>query len=309
MRMRVLLEPHHGASYDQILALARATEAAGFDAFFRSDHYLGIDADETGYRPTDAWTTLAGLAIQTERVRLGTLMTASTYRRPGPLAITVATVDAMSGGRAELGIGAAWYEREHSYFGIPFPPLGERFARFEEQLAVLTGLWSTPPGETFDAPGPHYPISRSPALPKPVQAGGIPIIVGGAGEKRTPRLAARYAREFNVPFSSVEDNAKLFAGVREACQEAGRDPASMTYSSALVVCVGRDEAEIARRAAAIGREVAELRENGLAGSPEEVLDKIGTFADLGASRMYLQVLDLADLDHLELIASAILPHV
>ena len=144
MRLRVLLEPLHGASYDQILALARATEESGFDAFFRSDHYQGVDPDDTGYRPTDSWTTLAGLAVQTERVRLGTLMTASTYRRPGPLAITVATVDAMSGGRAELGIGAAWIEQEHRYLGIPFPSLGERFDRLGEQLEIITGLWATP---------------------------------------------------------------------------------------------------------------------------------------------------------------------
>ena len=198
LRLRVLLEPHHGASYDQILALALATEAAGFDAFFRSDHYLGIDADETGYRPTDAWTTLAGLAVQTERIRLGTLMTASTYRRPGPLAITVATVDAMSGGRAELGIGAAWYEREHRYFGIPFPPLGERFDRLEEQLDIITGMWTTPAGETYNFAGNHYRIEASPALPKPVQQPHPPVIVGGWGPKRTPRLAARFADEFNA---------------------------------------------------------------------------------------------------------------
>ncbi len=170
MRMRVLLEPHHGASYDQILALARTTEEAGFDAFFRSDHYLGIDPDDTGYRPTDSWTTLAGLAVQTERVRLGTLMTASTYRQPGPLAITVATVDAMSGGRAELGIGAAWYEREHRFFGIPFPPLGERFDRLGEQLEIITGLWRTAPGEVFSYHGKHYQLEECASIPRPAPA-------------------------------------------------------------------------------------------------------------------------------------------
>ena len=167
MRMRVLLEPHHGASYDQILAMARATEEAGFDAFFRSDHYLGIDPDDTGYRPTDSWTTLAGLAVQTERVRLGTLMTASTYRQPGPLAIAVATVDAMSGGRAELGIGAAWYEREHRYFGIPFPPLAERFDRLGEQLEIITGLWATAPGDRFSFHGKHYQLEECASIPPP----------------------------------------------------------------------------------------------------------------------------------------------
>ena len=189
MRMRVLLEPHHGASYDQILALARATEEAGFDAFFRSDHYLGIDPDDTGYRPTDSWTTLAGLATQTERVRLGTLMTASTYRQPGPLAIIVATVDAMSGGRAELGIGAAWYEREHRFFGIPFPPLGERFDRLGEQLEVITGLWGTTPGERFSYHGKHYQLEECASIPRPARP-PFPLHAARSHHHRRRRAAA-----------------------------------------------------------------------------------------------------------------------
>jgi F420-dependent oxidoreductase-like protein len=306
VQLRIFTEPQMGATYDDLLAVARRTEETGFDAFFRSDHYLTMGGDGLP-GPTDAWTTLAGLARETSRIRLGTLMTAATFRLPGPLAISVAGVDQMSGGRVELGIGAGWFEAEHTAYGIPFPPLRERFDRYEEQLAVITGLWSTPLGETFDFDGEYYRLSGSPALPKPVQAGGIPIIVGGSGRKRTPRLAARYAGEFNVPFASVEDNARLFAGVREACQEAGRDPASMTYSSALVLCVGRDEAEIARRAAAIGRDVDELRENGVAGTPAEAVDTLGRYAEAGAERVYLQVLDLADLDHLDLVAGEVVP--
>ncbi|WP_309229594.1 LLM class flavin-dependent oxidoreductase [Blastococcus sp. TML/M2B] len=150
-------------------------------------------------------------------------------------------------------------------------------------------------------------MSGSPALPKPVQDGGIPILVGGGGKKRTPRLAARYAAEFNVPFMSAEDNARLFGGVREACDEAGRDPSSLVCSSALVLCVGKDEAEIARRAAAIGREVDELRAHGVAGTPAEAVDVLGRYAEAGAQRVYLQVLDLADLDHLDLVASEVAP--
>ncbi len=179
MRLRVLLEPHHGATYKQILALAQAAEEGGFDAFFRSDHYLGIDADDTTYQPTDSWTTLAGLAVQTSRVRIGTLVNASTFRLPGQLAVEVATVDQMSGGRAELGIGAAWYEREHQYFGIPFPPLGERFDRLEEQLAILTGLWRTKPGERFSFDGKFYRLEDCASIPRP--AARPKIIVGGAG--------------------------------------------------------------------------------------------------------------------------------
>ncbi|MGY1804565.1 LLM class F420-dependent oxidoreductase [Blastococcus sp. SYSU D00922] len=306
MLLRIFTEPQMGATYDDLLAVARRTEETGFDAFFRSDHYLTMGGDGLP-GPTDAWVTLAGLARETSRIRLGTLMTAGTFRLPGPLAISVAQVDQMSGGRVELGIGAGWFEAEHTAYGIPFPPLGERFDRYEEQLAVVTGLWGTPAGETFDFDGKYYPVSDSPALPKPVQDGGIPVIVGGAGKKRTPRLAARYAGEFNVPFMSAADNARLFAGVREACEEVGRDPGSMVFSSALVLCVGRDEAELARRAAAIGREVDELREHGVAGTPVEAVDIIGRYAEAGAQRVYLQVLDLSDLDHLDLVASEVAP--
>ena len=295
-----------GATYDQLLAVARRAEETGFDAFFRSDHYLTMGGDGLP-GPTDAWVTLAGLARETSRIRLGTMVTAATFRLPGPLAISVAQVDQMSGGRVEFGIGAGWFEDEHTAYGIPFPSLGERFDRYEEQLAIITGLWGTPPGERFDFDGSHYQVSGSPALPKPVQPGGIPVIVGGAGRKRTPRLAARYASEFNVPFSSAEDNARLFAGVREACEEAGRDPSSLVYSSALVLCVGKDEAEVARRAAAIGREVDELREHGVAGTPAEAVDVLGRYAEAGAQRFYLQVLDLSDLDHLDLVASEVAP--
>ena len=302
MELRIFTEPQLGATYDDLLAVARRTEETGFDAFFRSDHYLTMGGDGLP-GPTDAWLTLAALARETSRIRLGTLMSAATFRLPGPLAISVSQVDQMSGGRVEFGIGAGWFEAEHTAYGIPFPSLGERFDRYEEQLAIITGLWATPPGQTFEFEGKHYELFDSPALPKPAQPGGIPVVVGGAGKKRTPRLAARYASEFNVPFRSAEDNARLFAGVREACQEAGRDPSSLVYSSALVLCVGRDEAEIARRAAAIGRDVDELRAHGVAGTPAEAVDVLGRYAEAGAQRFYLQVLDLADLDHLDLVAS------
>ncbi|MDK3255882.1 LLM class F420-dependent oxidoreductase [Blastococcus capsensis] len=306
MQLRIFTEPQMGATYDDLLAVARRTEETGFDAFFRSDHYLTMGGDGLP-GPTDAWITLAGLARETSRVRLGTLMTAGTFRLPGPLAISVAQVDRMSGGRVELGIGLGWFEQEHSAYGIPFPPLGERFDRYEEQLAVITGLWNTPLGESFDFDGRHYQLAGSPALPKPVQDGGIPVLIGGRGKQRTPRLAARYAAEFNVPFMAAEENARLFAGVREACEETGRDPSSLVYSSALVVCVGKDEAELARRAAAIGRDVDELRRHGVAGTPAEAVDVLGRYAEAGAQRVYLQVLDLADLDHLDLVAGEVAP--
>ena len=306
MQLRIFTEPQTGATYDDLLAVARRTEETGFDAFFRSDHYLTMGGDGLP-GPTDAWVTLGGLARETSRIRLGTLMTAATFRLPGPLAISVAQVDQMSGGRVELGIGAGWFEAEHTAYGIPFPELGERFDRYEEQVAVIAGLWGTPAGETFDFAGRHYTVRDSPALPKPVQPGGIPLIVGGKGRKRTPALAARHAAEFNVPFDSAEENARLFAGVREACEAAGRDAGSIVLSSALVLCVGRDEAELSRRAAAIGRDVDELRRTGVAGTPAEAVDTLGRYAEAGASRMYLQVLDLADLDHLDLVAAEVAP--
>jgi F420-dependent oxidoreductase-like protein len=306
MDLRIFTEPQQGATYDDLLAVAQATERLGFDAFFRSDHYLTMGGDGLP-GPTDAWVTLAGLARETTRIRLGTLLSAATFRLPGPLAISVAEVDAMSNGRVELGLGAGWFDTEHTAYGIPFPPLGERFERLEEQLAIITGLWSTPPGEHFSFEGRHYQLADSPALPKPVQKPGPPVIVGGAGPKRTPRLAARFANEFNVPFHSIDDTARQFGAVGDACTAVGRDPETLVFSAAQVVCCGRDEAELARRARSIGRQVAELRENGVAGRPDEVLAKLRRFAAAGARRVYLQVLDLSDLDHLELVAEAVLP--
>lgn len=307
MQLRIFTEPQQGADYGRLLAVARAAEELGFDAFFRSDHYLKMGNVSGLPGPTDAWITLAGLARETSRIRLGTLMTAATFRHPGPLAIAVAQVDEMSGGRVEFGLGAGWYEAEHTAYGIPFPGLAERFDRLEEQLAIITGLWETQEGKTFSHPGPHYPVADSPALPKPVQRPRPPVLIGGGGPRRTPQLAARFADEFNLPFGSEADTAARFARVREACTAAGRDPGSLVYSAAQVVCCGRTEAEVARRAEAIGRDPAELRANGLAGSPAEIVARLGQFAGAGATRMYLQVLDLHDLDHLELIASEVMP--
>ena len=308
MQLRIFTEPQEGAEYGTLLAVAQAAEQLGFDAFFRSDHYLAIDASGLP-GPTDAWITLAGLARETSRIRLGTLVTPVTFRLPGPLAITVAQVDRMSGGRVELGLGTGWFDAEHTAYGIPFPPLAERFDRLEEQLEVVTGLWGTAEGKTFSFRGSYYTLTDSPALPKPVQRPRPPVLIGGGGERRTPRLAARFADEYNVPFDTVEASAAAFGRVRQACQEAGRDPGSLVYSAAQTVCCGRDEAELARRAQATGEQLADLRQSGLAGSPAEIVDKLGRFARAGAERIYLQVLDLHDLDHLELIAAEVMPQV
>ena len=308
MRLRIFLEPQQGATYEDQLAVARAAEDLGFDALFRSDHYLHMGDHVSGLPgPTDAWITLAGLARDTSRIRLGTLMTAATFRHPGHLAISVAQVDRMSGGRVEFGFGAGWFEQEHAAYGIPFPAAArERFDRYEEQLDIITGLWTTPVGETFRYEGRHYRLAEGPALPKPQQGPRPPVVIGGTGPKRTPRLAAKFADEYNVPFSSLEETEAAFDRTTEAVRVSGRG-APMVYSAAQVLCVGRDEAEVAERAAAIGRKPEELRRDGLAGTPEEVVDKIGRFGAVGAERIYLQVLDMADLDHLELVASAVAP--
>ncbi|MFI9582678.1 LLM class F420-dependent oxidoreductase [Streptomyces sp. NPDC052236] len=302
MDLRIFTEPQQGASYDTLLTVAKATEDLGFDALFRSDHYMVMGSGDGLPGPTDAWITLAGLARETKRIRLGTLMTAGTFRLPGVLAIQVAQVDQMSGGRVELGLGAGWFEEEHKAYGIPFP--GDKFARLEEQLAIITGLWATETGQTFSFDGAHYQLVDSPALPKPAQA-KVPVLIGGTGATRTPRLAGVYADEFNMPFASPADTERQFGRVRAAAEAAGRAADDLVYSSALVVCVGKDDAEVARRAAAIGREVDELKRNGLAGTPAEVVDTIGRYGATGASRFYLQILDLDDLDHLELISAQV----
>jgi F420-dependent oxidoreductase-like protein len=306
MRLVIFTEPQEGATYDDLRTVARLAEDAGFDGFFRSDHLLAMETDgQPG--PTDAWITLAGLALQTSRIRLGTLVTSATFRLPGPLAIVVAQVDAMSGGRIELGIGTGWFEREHLAYGIPFPPLGERFDRLTEQLEIIDGLWTTPAGDRYSFAGRHYTVVDAPALPKPVQRPRPPLIIGGKGPRRTPALAARFADEFNVPFGRLADAPARFAAVREECARIGRGDVP-AFSAAVTLCCGRDDAEVRRRAAAIGQSVDALRSAGAAvGTPDEIVDFLGRYGAAGATRMFLQTLDLHDADHIELVAAAVAP--
>jgi F420-dependent oxidoreductase-like protein len=308
MELRIFAEPQEGASYDQQLAMARAAESHGFGAFFRSDHLQRIKPGSGLPGPTDSWVTLGALARETSTIRLGTLVTSATFRLPGLLAVAVAQVDAMSGGRVEIGLGTGWFEAEHNAYGIPFPPFGERFDRLEEQLTILTGLWATPTGERYSFDGSYYSLSDSPALPKPLQLPHPPILVGGLGARRTPALAARFATEFNVPFAPVEIAAERIQGVRAACEAAGRDPEELVYSHAVTVCCGRDAAELERRAARIGRDLEDLRSSGAAGTPAEVTARLRAYRQAGASRSYLQVIDLDDIDHVALIAAEVMPH-
>jgi F420-dependent oxidoreductase-like protein len=307
MKVRVLMEPRHGATYDRISALARTVEEAGFDAFFRNDHYMGIDPTDAQYLPTDSWTTLAGLARDTSRVGLGTLMTAATFRPPSVLAIAVACVDQMSGGRAMLGIGTGWYEREHQAFGIPFPALGERFDRLEEALEIILGLWATPPGERFGFEGRFWQLDECANFPALVSAPRPEILIGGTGPKRTPRAAARFADEFNS--GSPVGCAERFDVVRRACEAIGRDPATMRMSVTLPVICGATKAEARARLDRLGDPGRRMLTHGVCGTPSEVADFLHGHAEQGSEVAYLHIYDIDDLDHLRLIGAEVLPHI
>lgn len=303
-----MTEPQQGGTYDDLLRLAQQAERLGFDGFFRSDHLQHIGDGEPGPGSTDAWMTLGGLARDTSRIRLGTMVSSATFRRPGLLAIAVATVDAMSGGRVELGLGSGWFETEHASYGIPFPSVGDRFDALEEQLQVITGLWSTPPGETFSFTGTHVTLTDSPALPKPVQTPRVPIIVGGGGKVRTPHLAVAYADEFNMPpYQDLDTTARQLDRVRAACESAGRDPSTLVLSTAQPFVIGTDDKDVRRKASAVGFDPLELRAHGLCGTGPEILDKLGRLAELGSTRTYLQLQDLHDTAILEMAAEALSP--
>lgn len=314
MDLRIFTEPQQGAAHADLLAVAQATREGGFSAFFRSDHVLAMGtAGLPG--PSESYVSLGALAAQVPDIRLGTLVTSATFRHPSMTALAAATVDDISGGRLELGLGTGWFEAEHRTSGLDFgDSFGERFDRLTEQLEIITGMWATPVGATFSHAGSHYTITESPALPKPRQTDRqgrphLPIIVGGHGPKRTPALAARFADEFNVGFSDLDTTTTQFARVRAACAAAGRDPGSLVYSIAHPMFVGVDDAQVARRAAAVGRTPDQARESPLAGTVEQVVDTLGTWAAAGVQRVYLQVLDLADLDHLALVAQQVRPAV
>jgi alkanesulfonate monooxygenase SsuD/methylene tetrahydromethanopterin reductase-like flavin-dependent oxidoreductase (luciferase family) len=210
----------------------------------------------------------------------------------------------MSSGRAELGLGTGWYEKEHQAYGIPFPH--KRFGLLAEQLEIVSGLWGTSEGETYSFTGEHYTLTDSPALPKPRQ-NPVPIIVGGSGVKKTPALAARFATEFNAGFATVDGLRERLARVRVACEDIGRDPTTLTLSIAGTTAAGADEQSALRRAAAIDRPLEELRLGGFAGTTAEIVDKLGIMQELGFTRVYFQIMGLTDLDHLDFLAREVIP--
>ena len=286
MDFRIFTEPQQGAGYHRLATLAKHAEQKGFNGFFVSDHYHVMGEIDPRQGPTDAMTTLAGLARDTDEIRLGTLVCSSTFRQPGQLAIIAAEIDQMSSGRLELGVGAGWFDREHEALGINFPPLGERFDRMEDQLAILELFKIVSPDTTFDYAGKTISLKNCLPIPKSTQKPGIPVIVGGGGPKRTPYLAARFADEFSLPFSSPDNFQAQDNRVKDACETIGRDPNSLTYSVAQVLCVGESENELIRRASSIGRELSDLIDNGVAGTLDQARARIQAFHDMCATRIY-----------------------
>jgi F420-dependent oxidoreductase-like protein len=308
MELRLMIEGQEGVSWNDWVALAEACDECG-KALFRSDHYLGGQERETH----DAWATLAALAARTERIRLGTLVSPVTFRHPAELAKQVVTVDHVSGGRVELGLGAGWNEREHAAFGFPFPNLGERMELLEEQLAIVTGLWTE---ERFSFEGKHYRLDDSPCEPKPVQRPRPPIVMGGAAGPRAVRLAVQYADEYNTFLASMDEIVERRARVVEGCERAGRDPATLPFSVMVPVAVGADSAEVQARVAAIAEtfglgdpdELVESRRGRwVLGTTDEALEHLRALDEAGVERVYLQHLAHEDLELVRFVGAELLP--
>ena len=317
MRFALMTEPQQGLSYDDVLALARTAEESGFESFFRSDHYASYPGD-AGQPTTDAWATLAGLARETTRISLGTLVSPVTFRLPGNLAKVAATVAEMSGGRLEVGVGAGWNDLEHDQHGLRFPPTVERFDMLEEELAILHGLWTEPDGWSFD--GRHWQVRDARFYPKPAAPLGRRhpnLIIGGDGGPRMARLVARYADELNISSASPDKVGAAYERVAAACREIGRDPAEVTRSAMTGVLVGRTQAEVRQRVSDLMRIIgsrdgdpdtwlAQRRERWILGTPDEARARVDQFADAGVQRIMFQTFVPHDLEMVRLLAEIFL---
>lgn len=304
--LRIFTEPQLGTTYDQLRRHALVAEQAGFSGWFTSDHLLTMGGAGPEPGPTDAWTTLAGLARDTTTIRLGTLVTPATFRWPGHFAVQLAQVDQMSDGRIEVGIGSGWYRDEHTAMGIPFPDTGDRVDARDEYVEILHGLWSTPEGEQFSHDGDRFQLVDNHALPRAAQDPHPPLIIGGSGRERTPRIAARFADEYNGVFFEPDEFAEMRSVVAAACEDEGRDPGDLVWSNAQRCVVGVDDADFVRRAEAIGNDPDELRDSGVCGTPDEARARLDALAEAGCERVYLQTIDVTDLAHLELLATELL---
>jgi len=303
MRFALMIEPQQGLGYAEQLAIARTAESAGYEALFRSDHYLSFPGGTT-LGTTDAWTVLAGLARETSQIRLGVLVSPVTFRHAGSFAKVVTTVDEMSGGRIDVAVGAGWNEPEHRTLGLPFPPFAERMEMLEDQLAVLLGLWNQPDGWSYE--GRHVRVESKSFHPLPVQRPHPPIIVGGQGNARSVALAARHADEYNVYAQGPDGVAAAFARLDEECRRIGRDPSSIVHSAMAGVLTGRDEQELAERTklllAAIAGDGTDPNEwlerhrgRWIFGLPDDARSMVARFAAAGAERIMLQ--DFIPRDH------------
>lgn len=324
MRYALMTEPQQGLSYDEILHLAHTAEAAGFEAFFRSDHYASFPGP-SGQPTTDAWSTLAGLARDTRSIRLGSLVSPVTFRIPGVFAKQVATVDEMSGGRVEVGLGAGWNDTEHAQLGIPFLPLGERYNRLEEALTIIHGLWTEPDGWRFD--GHHWQVKGSLLRPGGdlAEVGGRAdgrrhphLILGGEGKPRGLGLAARFADEYNLTSARPARAQEVYRALDAACERIDRDPGEVVHSAMTGVLVAADEAELRNRVRAQlkifgddpeGAEswLAERRKRWIMGTPEQALERIAEFEQAGVQRLALQDFLPRDLDMVRFIGERLLP--
>src|SRR5215212_986734 len=322
MRFALMIEAQMGLSYEDQLAIVRRAEAAGFESFFWSDHYASFPGDDDR-QTTDAWAVLAGLARETSRISLGALVSPVTFRHPGNFVKVVTTVDQMSGGRLEVGVGAGWNDQDHEPLGLPFPPIEERADLLEDQLAILHGLWTEPAGWSFD--GHHVKVREGALRSGPVDVEGRPrengrvrprILTGGGGSPRGFRIAARYADEFNITSSSPDDVRRKEEQLDEACRAVGRDPASLTRSAMVGTLIGRDATEVDRRVRDVLGEFGEDGAEGQAwlgqrrgrwiiGTPDEARTTVARFADAGIERIMLQDFLPHDLDHIDLLAEAL----
>jgi len=315
MRICLMIEGQEGVTWEQWVSLALACEGNGFDALFRSDHYLSF-SDPKGRGTLDAWSTIAALSGRTERIRFGTLVSPVTFRHPSNLAKMVVTADHASGGRVELGMGAGWSEQEHRAYGFPFPPAGERFAMLEEQVEIVHRLMN-PDDEEVSFDGPHYRLERCPPLPKPVQEPHPPLIIGGQAGPRSRRLAVRWADEYNVNFVEPDECARRRDALLGSCEQAGRDPATLALSVMTGCLVGADRDELESRAKALmdkqghGGDPAAFVEGlsgaWIAGTPDQILSQLQEYAKAGVGRVMLQDLIHEDLDMVALIGQEVIP--
>jgi F420-dependent oxidoreductase-like protein len=312
MRLAWMIEPQQGLTYEEQAAIAQRVEAAGFEALFRSDHYQSFPGP-AGLRTTDAWTVLAGLARETSRIHLGALVSPVTFRLPGHIAKVAMTVDEMSGGRVELGLGTGWNEDEHRQYGFPFPPIEDRADMLEEQLEIVAGLFHGPDGWSFR--GRHYTVDGALFREKPA-AGHPRILVGGRGTPRSTRIAARFADEFNITSTDPEKIREVYGWLDGACRDQGRDPGSVTRSAMVGVLVGGDEAEVERRVGDLLRQIGRSdgdrswfegrRPHWVAGTASEARAALGRLEAVGVERVMLQSLIPRDLDMIDRAAEILM---